>query len=68
VIDVVMVRSPVKASPARLRLLAVRARERGAVLVPLGDWPEADLRLELVRSVWHGLEEGMATCRHGKPW
>jgi hypothetical protein len=57
-VDVVMVRLPTKASPAILRRLAVRARERGAVLVPLGNWPEADLRLELVRSVWLGLEQG----------
>lgn len=57
-VDVVMVRPPAEASPATLRLLAVRARERGAVLVPLGGWPEADLHLELVRSVWLGLEQG----------
>jgi hypothetical protein len=28
------------------------------VLAPLGSWPEADLRLQLVRSVWLSLEQG----------
>jgi hypothetical protein len=54
--DVVMVRPPAGASPSMLRRLT--ARERGAVLVPLSPWPEADLRLELVRSAWLGLERG----------
>jgi hypothetical protein len=57
-VDVVMVRSPAGAPPATLRRLAVRARERGAVLLPLGDWPQAEVRLQLVRSVWLGLEQG----------
>ncbi len=57
-VDVVMVRPPAEASAAVLRRLAVRARERGAVLVPLGNWPEADLRAELVRSRWQALEQG----------
>jgi hypothetical protein len=57
-VDVVMVRPPASASPATLRRLAVRARERGAVLLPLGDWPQADFRLQLVRSIWFGLEQG----------
>jgi hypothetical protein len=57
-VDVVMVRPRAGASPATMRRLAVRARERGTVLVPLGDWTEVDLRLQLVRSVWLGLEQG----------
>src|SRR5919197_2886985 len=56
--EIVMVRRPANAPPATLRRLAARARERQAILVPLGRWPEADLRLELVRSVWLGLEQG----------
>jgi hypothetical protein len=56
--EVVMVRRPADASSTALRRLAARTRERGAVLVPLSKWPEADLRLELVRSVWLGLEQG----------
>jgi len=57
-VDVVMVRPPAGTSQAILRRLAARARERGAVLLPLGNWPEADLRVELVRSRWRGLEQG----------
>jgi hypothetical protein len=62
-VDVVMVRPSAEASPATLRLLAVRARERGSVLMSLGNWPEADLRLELVRSVWLGLDQGYGRLR-----
>jgi hypothetical protein len=57
-VELVMVRPPAGASPAALRRLAVRARERGAMLLPLGDWPQADVRLQLVRSVWLGLGQG----------
>src|SRR5919198_186950 len=57
-VDVVMVRPRAGASPSMLRRLAARARERGAVLIPLSPWPEAELRLELVRSIWQGLEQG----------
>jgi hypothetical protein len=57
-VDVVMLRPPARTSPTVLRRLAARARERGAVLVPLSPWPEADVRLELARSVWLGLERG----------
>src|SRR5829696_438068 len=58
-IDVVLVRSPPGLPPAQARRLAARARERGAVLVPLGPWPEpADLRLAVTASTWHGLGQG----------
>jgi len=58
-IDVVLVRSPPGLSSALARRLAARARERGAVLIPLGPWPEpADLRLAVTASTWHGLGQG----------
>src|SRR5215218_7130731 len=58
-IDVVLVRSPPGLPSAQARRLAARARERGAVLVPLGPWPEpADLRLAVTASTWHGLGQG----------
>jgi hypothetical protein len=50
--------------PARVKLgdarrLAARARERGALLVPLGPWPaEAALRLQTTESRWTGLGRG----------
>jgi len=58
--------------PPRLRVgdarrLAARARERGAVLVPLGPWPgEAALRLHAEGSQWRGLGAGhglLRSCR-----
>jgi hypothetical protein len=58
-VDVVLVRAPARLPAAQARRLAARARERGAVLVPLGTWPEpADLRLAVTASAWHGLGQG----------
>jgi hypothetical protein len=58
-VDVVLVRAPARLPAAQARRLAARARERGAVLVPLGAWPEpADLRLAVTSSAWHGLGRG----------
>src|SRR5215216_2758058 len=58
-VDVALVRSPPGLPSAQIRRLIARARERGAVLVPLGPWPEpADLRLAVTASAWHGLGQG----------
>jgi len=58
-VDVVLVRSPARLPATQARRLATRARERGAVLVPLGAWPEpADLRLAVTASAWSGLGQG----------
>jgi hypothetical protein len=58
-IDVVLVRAPARLPAAQARRLAARARERGAVLVPLGAWPApADLRLAVTASAWEGLGQG----------
>jgi hypothetical protein len=58
-VDVVLVRSPARLPAVQARRLAARARERGAVLVPLGVWPEpADLRLAVTASAWRGLGQG----------
>jgi hypothetical protein len=63
-IDVVLVRSPAGLPAAQARRLAARARERGAVLVPLGAWPEpADLRLAVTSSTWQGLGQGHGSLR-----
>lgn len=58
-VDVVAVRPPAR-SPrgADARRLAARARERGAVLVPLGRWDGADVRLSVASSSWEGVERG----------
>jgi hypothetical protein len=58
-VDVVLVRPPAGLPAGQARRLAARARERGAVLVPLGAWSEpADLRLTVVTSSWQGLGQG----------
>jgi hypothetical protein len=63
-VDVVLVRPPARLPAAQARRLAARARERGAVLVPLGAWSEpADLRLAVTASSWHGLGQGHGSLR-----
>ena len=57
--DVVLVRPPRRLRAADARRLAARTRERGAVLVVSGPWPEApELRVDLVESEWQGLGAG----------
>jgi len=58
-VDVVLVRSPPGLPAGQARRLAARARERGAVLVPLGAWSVApDLWLVVAASTWQGLGQG----------
>jgi hypothetical protein len=53
--DVVLAHPP----PTRsARKLAGRVRERDAVLVAVGDWPESDIRIEGTSCVWHGIGRG----------
>ena len=66
-VDVVLVRSPPRLPAAQARRLVARARERGAVLVPLGPWSEpADLRLAVTASDWLGLGQGHGHLRARK--
>jgi hypothetical protein len=63
-VDIVLVRPPARLPGAQARRLAARARERGAVLVPLGPWADpADLRLALTASAWDGLGQGHGHLR-----
>lgn len=48
---------------AEVRRLTGRARQRGAVLLPLGDWPGADVRLCCERIEWFGLAAGYGRLR-----
>jgi hypothetical protein len=59
-IDLVLVQPPARLSPTVARRLAARARERRAVLLPVGgNWPiEPDLRLAVTASQWKGLGQG----------
>lgn len=43
--------------------LAARARQRGAVLVPLGPWPGADAELTCTELRWEGLGTGAGRLR-----
>ena len=45
------------------RSLAARARRRGAVLLPLGRWPGADVELDCATEAWHGAEDGYGRLR-----
>ncbi len=62
-VDAVVVRPPASARPAHARRLSARARERGAVLVPLGPWDVADVRLAVTRCEWEGLGLGHGHLR-----
>ena len=62
--DVVVVRPPGPARPTHSRRLSARARERGAVLVPLCSWWEgADVRLAVTGCEWEGLGAGHGHLR-----
>ena len=50
-------------SIAEVRRLAGRARQRGTVLLPLGDWPGADVRLYGEQIEWDGLGLGHGRLR-----
>jgi len=59
-LDVVLLRARRRVSGGDARRLIARARERGAVLVLLGDsWPEAaDVRLSITSAEWKGIGDG----------
>ena len=51
----------VLAHPAPTRTaqrLNARVRERDAVLVAVGPWPESDVRIEGTSQTWHGIDQG----------
>jgi hypothetical protein len=59
---VVTIAAPTVPQPVARRLSA-RARQRGSVLVGVGDWPGADLALEATAGTWYGLGEGRGRLR-----
>ncbi len=63
-VDLVLV-GPARVRPGDARRLAARARERGAVLLPVGvDWPEApDVVLAAHSARWEGLGSGHGHLR-----
>lgn len=64
-LDVVLVRARHRVAGNDARRLIARVRERGAVLVVLGDgWPEApDFRLHVTRAEWQGIGDGHGHLR-----
>ncbi len=63
-IDVVAIRSPARVRASDARRLSARARERGAVLVVVGPWPEGpDVRLSVASCEWTGLDAGHGSLR-----
>jgi hypothetical protein len=63
VLTVVLVRPPLPPSDGTVARLMARLRERGATLIVLGRWPNAEARLEVTRSEWGGLGEGHGYLR-----
>jgi hypothetical protein len=64
--DVVLARPPSSSGvgPADARRLTARARERGAVLVVSGAWPEgAEVQLRVVAAGWEGVGQGHGRLR-----
>lgn len=57
-LDVVLVRPPTRVRLADSRRLAARARERGSVLVAIGQWDGADVRLSVAGQGWDGIGHG----------
>ena len=56
--DLVAVRPPADLASSDARALTARARHHGAVLLSLGPWPGAEVRLVPVGSNWEGLGDG----------
>ena len=62
--DTVAVGTPPNVKAGDARRLAARARERGTVLLPVGEgWPGADVRVRAGPSRWLGLGEGHGPLR-----
>jgi hypothetical protein len=62
-VDVVVTAIPTAVTASVARRLAARARQRGSVLVPYGQWDGADLTLQVVRGIWEGLGQGRGRLR-----
>jgi hypothetical protein len=61
-VDVVAARPP-RLVPGDVRRLAARARTRESVLMPFGEWPGADVRLEAGAVRWSGIGDGTGRLR-----
>jgi hypothetical protein len=66
VLTVVAARPPARVSAGDAARLSARLRQRGAVLIALGDWPQAEASLSVAESDWEGMGagHGYLTGRH----
>lgn len=62
-VDVVVAAVPGPVPSSIVSRLAARARQRGSVLVPLGDWSGADVTLHVGKGRWDGLGSGAGRLR-----
>ncbi|MET0134472.1 MAG: hypothetical protein ABW215_12885 [Kibdelosporangium sp.] len=61
--DLVVLAGAGRLNETQSRKISARARNRGAVLLPFGPWPGADLELTHIRSEWEGIEDGYGHFR-----
>jgi hypothetical protein len=62
-VDVVVAAVPGQVSPTIADRLVARARQRGSVLMPFGQWPGADVTLQVTAARWEGLSAGRGRLR-----
>ncbi|MEV4628347.1 hypothetical protein AB0J90_18960 [Micromonospora sp. NPDC049523] len=62
-VDVVVIAVPGTVSATVTDRLAARARQRGSVLLPYGQWAGADVTLQVVAGAWEGLGQGRGRLR-----
>jgi hypothetical protein len=62
-VDVVVTAIQGKVAPTVADRLVARARQRGSVLMPFGQWPGADVTLQVTASRWEGLALGRGRLR-----
>lgn len=63
VLTVVVLKPPTRVGAGTAAKLSARLRQRGAVLIVWGDWPQADARLSLADAHWLGLSRGHGRLR-----
>ncbi len=62
-VDLIVLAVPGGVSASIASRLVARARQRGSVLVPYGDWSGADVTLRVLDAHWEGLDEGHGRLR-----
>lgn len=62
-VDLIVLAVPGGVSASIASRLVARARQRGSVLVPYGDWSGADVTLRVLEGHWEGLDEGHGRLR-----